>query len=81
MHIKYQVIQRLEWSCPGMVVYVNEEGVITGIQANPDNSLTYQDADGDEYFNASDYAYVEKKVTTIKSVAEIKAAYEAAPKS
>jgi hypothetical protein len=80
MNVKYQVIQRPEWSCPGMIVWVNESGIVIGIQTNPENSSTYQDVEDSDYFDSSDYAYVEK-VVAIKSVAQIKAAYAAIPKS
>jgi hypothetical protein len=64
-----------------MVLWVDQDGLIVGVQQNPENGLTWEDTtDQGHYFNESDYAYVEE-VEQIKSIAEIKASFAALPKS
>ncbi len=42
----YSVIQHPEWACPGMWVFVNEDGNVVGQQQNPANDATREWAEG-----------------------------------
>jgi hypothetical protein len=59
----YQVTQNPEWSCPNMLVFV-QNGMVIGHQQNPENKLTQWWAEDHEIvpFNKRDY----KKVKLIK---------------
>ena len=48
-YVTYQVTQNLDWCCPKMLVYVDNEGYITGGRYNPDNGLTEWYADEEKY--------------------------------
>lgn len=46
----YQVIQYPEWSCPGMIYFVDENNKVVGNQQNPNNDLTQSWAeDGEDW--------------------------------
>ena len=54
----YQVTQKLAWCNPGMLVFVNEYGMVVGHQQNPKNGLTQHWVEDDEDlapFNPEDY--------------------------
>ena len=56
----YKVVQNLEWSCPSMLVFV-EDGKVLGYQTNPENKLTQmwaEDEDDWGKFNPGDYQEV-----------------------
>lgn len=76
MQIKqYQVIQNLDWACPGMVLWVNSDNLIVARQLNPENGLTYESVDEDINFEANDYAFV-VETTKALSTQEIKALHK-----
>lgn len=55
----FQVTQDLEWACPGMLIFVDDDGNIVGNQANPTNGLTAQWAeDGEDWgkFDPNEFA-------------------------
>jgi hypothetical protein len=54
----YQVEQFLGWCCPGMLVFVNNDGYIVGQQLNPHNGATYKPTDELVPFNPKNYARV-----------------------
>ena len=54
----YQVTQHNEWCCPGMLITVNSQNKIVGIQQNPENRATYSEPEEDDdwgEFNPQDY--------------------------
>ena len=56
----YKVTQKLQWCCPDMLVFVDTNNKVIGIQPNPDNTLTQQWAEqnyGD--FNPTEYEKIE----------------------
>jgi hypothetical protein len=56
----YQVTQKNEWACPGMLIFVYD-GRMIGRQINPNNALTQEFAEDEEdwgEFNPSEYAEV-----------------------
>jgi len=59
--ITYQVINKPAWSCPNMLVFVDQfSGEIFGVQTNPNNDLTIQWAEDESwgYFDPKDYSQV-----------------------
>ena len=61
--VVYQVIQHNEWCCPGMLVFVDDNGNIFANQTNPENGLTYQSKEDHEdwgKFDPADYKEVKE---------------------
>lgn len=60
--ITYQVVNNPAWSCPRMLVFVDQfSGEVLGVQTNPNNDLTAQWAEEHESwgpFDPTEYAEV-----------------------
>lgn len=72
----YQTIQKLEWSCPGALAWVDENGKIVASQQNPENGLTYyypEDSDDWGDFDPSEYVYVREVSRPFPSTAQAQA--------
>ncbi|HEY9704976.1 MAG TPA: hypothetical protein V6C58_21235 [Allocoleopsis sp.] len=57
----YAVTQHLEWCCPKMLVFVDDNGYVIGNQQNPNNDLTQnwvEEGETLEKFDPADYKEV-----------------------